>query len=185
MKLTKMAMLISNNFVDFNNYTEAVQNYLDDNYFWYLSPGLLKKADIFIKKNLINLIDDLIQIGQSVNKDFYQVSSMRESVMIEGSDLQVLGIYFRLDSNYDQYSRRVYSIGDLFGQTGGLYSVMLIIGSVFVGLFTEKLFVSSILRKIYQIDQTRDLEIRKHMMLVRCILPSGIGGFILRATAYR
>ena len=156
MKQTQLALLISNNFIDFNNYTQAVQNYLDDMYFWYLAPGLLKKADIFVKKNSINFVDDFVQLGQSINQDFYQVSSMRESVMIEGSDLQVMGVYFRLDSNYDQYFRRVYSVGDLFGQTGGLYSVLFIIGSIFVGLFTERLFVSSILRKIYQIDQTRD-----------------------------
>ena len=154
-------MLISNNFVDFNNFTHSIQNYLDDMYFWYLAPGLLKKTDIFIKKNSINFVDDFVQLGQSIDQDFYQVSSMREFVMIEDSDLQVLGIYFRLDSNYDQYSRRVYSIGDLFGQTGGLYSALFLIGSIFIVVFIERLFVSSILRKIYQIDLARELEIRK------------------------
>ena len=159
MKQTQLTLLVSNNFINFNNYTQAVQNYLDDTYFWYLAPGLLKKADIFVKKNSINFVDDFVQLGQSTSQDFYQVSSMRESINIEGSDKQVMGVYFRLDSNYDQYFRRVYSIGDLFGQTGGLYSILFIIGSLFVGMFTKSLFVSSILRKIYQIDQARDLEI--------------------------
>ena len=156
MKQAQLTFLVSNNFIDFNNYTQAVQNYLDDNYFWDLAPGLLKKTDIFIKKNSISFVDDFVQLGQSTNQDFYQVNAMRESILIEGSDLQIMGVYFRLDSNYDQYFRRVYSVGDLFGQTGGLYSVLFIIGSIFVGLFTDRLFVSSILRKIYQIDQTRD-----------------------------
>ena len=85
---------------------------------------------------------------------------MRESVVIEDTDLQIVSVYFRLDANYDNYYRRVYSIGDLLGQTGGLYSSVLMIGGFIVGIFSERLFVSSILHKIYQIDQIRDNQIR-------------------------
>ena len=163
MKDSQLAFMISNNFVDFNNYTQAVQNYLDDAYFWYLAPGLRKKVDIFIKKNSINFIDDFVQLGQSIDQDFYQVSSMRESVLIEDTDLQIISVYIRLDSNYDEFSRRVYSFGDLLGQTGGLYSALFIAGSVMVAIFTERLFVSSILKKVYQIDEVRDVEMRKYI----------------------
>ena len=163
MKDSQLAFMISNNFVDFNNYTQAVQNYLDDAYFWYLAPGLRKKVDIFVKKNSINFIDDFVQLGQSTNQDFYQVSSMRESVLIEDTDLQIISVYIRLDSNYDEFSRRVYSFGDLLGQTGGLYSAMFLTGSVMVAIFTERLFVSSILKKVYQIDEARDVEMRKYI----------------------
>ena len=71
MKDSQLAFMISNNFVDFNNYTQAVQNYLDDAYFWYLAPGLRKKVDIFVKKNSINFIDDFVQLGQSIDQDCY------------------------------------------------------------------------------------------------------------------
>ena len=71
----------------------------------------------------------------------------------------IVSVYFRLDSYFDNYSRRIYSLGDLLGQVGGLYSSILIIGALFVGIFSERLFVSSILRKIYQIDKMRDDEI--------------------------
>ena len=88
---------------------------------------------------------------------------MRESVLIEDTDLQIISVYIRLDSNYDEFSRRVYSFGDLLGQTGGLYSALFIAGSVMVAIFTERLFVSSILKKIYQIDEARDVEMRKYI----------------------
>ena len=163
MKQTQLAFMISNNNIDFNNYTEAVQSYLDDAYFWYIAPGLRKKVDIYVQKNSINFVDDFVQLGQSNNQDFYQVSGMRESVLIEDTDLQFLSIYFRFDSNYADFSRRVYSFGDLLGQTGGLYSAIFMVGAVIVGIFSERLFVSSILRKIYQIDEARDTEIRKYI----------------------
>ena len=111
--------------------------------------------------NFISLVRE--GIVTTCNKDFYQVSTMRESVLIEDTDLQIISVYIRLDSNYDEFSRRVYSFGDLLGQTGGLYSAMFIAGSVMVAIFTERLFVSSILKKIYQIDEARDVEMRKYI----------------------
>ena len=39
---------------------------------------------------------------------------------------------------------------------GGLFQVILMIGVSFVSIFSERLYVSSIIRKIYQIDKTRE-----------------------------
>ena len=41
------------------------------------------------------------------------------------------------------------------------YFILSVIGAAFVGIFSERLFVSSILHKIYQIDKIREEEIRK------------------------
>ena len=161
MKQTQFTLIISNNYLDFDNYVQPVQNYFDDRFFWDLAPGLRKKVDIFVRKNGANFIDDFIQLGQSTDDSFYQVSSMRESIVIEDTDLQIISVFFRLDSNYDNYSRRVYSFGDLMGQSGGLYSAVFMLGGVFISIFSERLFVSSILHKIYQIDEIRDNEVKK------------------------
>ena len=150
---TQLAFMVSNNYLDFDNYNEPIQSFLDDRFYWDLAPGLRKKSDIYVKKSEANFIDDFIQLGQSNDITFYQISTMRDSVVIEDTDLQIMSIYFRFDSNYDTYYRRVYSIGDLLGQTGGMYSSILLIGATFVGIFSERLFVSSILRKIYQCFQ--------------------------------
>ena len=161
MKQTQLAFMVSNNYLDFNNYTDPIHEYLDDRFFWDLAPGLRKKIDIFVKNNGAELIDDFIQLTQKNSFSFYEVSTMRESVVIEETDLQIVSVFFRLGSYFDNYSRRIYSLGDLLGQVGGLYSSILIIGALFVGIFSERLFVSSILRKIYQIDKIRDDEIWK------------------------
>ena len=153
MQQTQFTFMILNNYLDFDNYNEPIQSFLDDRFYWDLAPGLRKKSDIYIKKSEANFIDDFIQFGQSKDITFYQISTMRDSVVIEDTDLQIMSVYFRFDSNYDTYYRRIYSIGDLLGQTGGMYSSILLIGAAFVGIFSERLFVSSILRKIYQCFQ--------------------------------
>ena len=149
-------------FID--NFVQPVQYFLDDSFFWDLSPGLRKKTDVFVQKNEAILIDEFLQLGQSQQVQFYKIERTREQNLIEDTDLQIVSVYIRLDSNFDSYSRRVYSFGDLLGQTGGMYSAVVFLGAVFVGIFSERLFVSSILRKIYQIDQSRDNEIRKEII---------------------
>ena len=39
---------------------------------------------------------------------------------------------------------------------GGLFQIIIMIGISVVSIFSERIFVSSIIKKIYQIDQTRE-----------------------------
>lgn len=70
----------------------------------------------------------------------------------------MLSIYFRYDKYTDMYQRRIYSLGEVLGQAGGFYGSLLTFGSVIVFIFTERLFVTSVLRKIYQIDTWQEKE---------------------------
>ena len=62
------------------------------------------------------MIDSYIQYGQSSEKTFYQVQNTKEQVKIESTDQQIASVYIRLDSQYDIYERRIYSVGELLGQ---------------------------------------------------------------------
>ena len=128
-----------------------------------------------LENNYASLIDQYLQLGQSEELEFYEIVGYREQVLVEDTDLQIASVYFRFDSNFDSYSRRVYSFGDLLGQTGGLYSAVFFIGAVLVSIFSERLFISSILKKIYQIDQKRDQEIKAATIENRGRRPSRIG----------
>lgn len=65
-----------------------------------------------------------------------------------------------MDKYYSAFERRIYSIGDLLGQAGGLYGTSLIIGAFFVSAVANRLFVSSILNKIYMLDSGREKDIQ-------------------------
>ena len=160
MKESKLNMAIDNTYFDFSNYDDPIQHYLDETFFWDLLPGFRKKTDIFVRQNEVSLIDDLVQLGQSNETEFYQVINYREQLELEdASDLEFLSVFIRFDAFYDVYERRVYSIGDLLGQLGGVYESLMLSGALLVGVFSERLFISSILHKIYQIDQLREKEV--------------------------
>lgn len=70
-------------------------------------------------------------------------------------------MYFSMDKYFSAYERRIYSIGDMLGQAGGLYGTALIVGGLFVSAVANRLFVSSILNKLYQIDIGREESMSK------------------------
>ena len=49
-------------------------------------------------------------------------------------------------------NRSVYSIGDMFGQIGGMDSIMMSILSFLVGIFSNKVYTASLLSKFYHVN---------------------------------
>jgi hypothetical protein len=66
------------------------------------------------------------------------------------SNGEFLKVSIKSEPSYIIYDRRVYSLGDLFGQVGGLYSIVYLIGLVFTYFFADKLFRSSIMSEVYE-----------------------------------
>lgn len=158
MKDSRFSLAIVNTVVDLKNYQEPLQYVIDDGFYWELTPNMRKKTDIFIRKNEATFQDDYVQLGFPNEKEFYQVASSQDRFEAESSKGDVLSIYWRFDKTSDVYERRIYSIGDLLGQAGGFYGSFIGIGSIFLFIFSERLFVASILRKIYQIDTWQERE---------------------------
>lgn len=43
---------------------------------------------------------------------------------------------------------------EFFGNIGGLNEILKIVGGILVGLFSQKLFMYSIIKSLYQVDMT-------------------------------
>lgn len=57
---------------------------------------------------------------------------------------------------YDNYERSVFGFGNLLENIGGFYSSIIAIGMLIVPFFTEKLFYASVIKKIYQIEKSKN-----------------------------
>lgn len=58
-------------------------------------------------------------------------------------------VAFRIDFDYDVYTRQIYSSSDLLSDLGGIHSALFAIGALIVRIFAEKLFYSQIISDIY------------------------------------
>ena len=73
----------------------------------------------------------------------------------------IVAIYLRSDKKYDVYSRQVTDILTFMGDIGGLSEALLGIGMLAVGFFSQKMFMSKIVRKIYHIRKYESIESEK------------------------
>ncbi len=70
----------------------------------------------------------------------------------------MVGIYMRSDKMYDFYERKVNDLLIFMGDIGGLSEALINIGMLIVGFITQKMFMSKIFRKIYQIRKYENIE---------------------------
>ena len=63
-------------------------------------------------------------------------------------------MFIRFDPRYDIYNRQVYSILPMLGDIGGLQQSLYLIGYMVVAYFSHRIFISSILKRIYQIKKS-------------------------------
>ncbi|CAI2359077.1 unnamed protein product [Moneuplotes crassus] len=157
-KDSRFSIAIVNTVVDLKNYGKPIQYMIDDGLFWELTPGIRKKTDVFVRKNDASFEDNYVQLGFPEEKEFYQVVDSSDRFEAESSSGDLLSIYFRFDKTSDIYERKIYSLGELIGQAGGFYTVLALFGSILLFIFSERLFVSSILSRIYQIDRWQEHE---------------------------
>lgn len=75
--------------------------------------------------------------------------------MFVDSNPFMVAVYIRYDPRYTVYSRQVYSILMMLGDIGGLQQSLYYIGFVIVAFFAKRMFVSSILKEMYQTKYER------------------------------
>ncbi|CAI2386528.1 unnamed protein product [Moneuplotes crassus] len=152
MKESRFNLALVNSIVNFDDYKKPIQQVIDDGNFWELTPGIRKKSDLFIRYNLGTFEDDYFQLGFETTHDFYQVIDTTERFETESSSGDVLSLYFRLDKSTNEYERKIFSFGELLGLAGGFYGALLTIGSIFISVFSDRLYIGAVLGRIYKID---------------------------------
>lgn len=79
-----------------------------------------------------------------VNKELYDDT-------FEESTGSMITIYFRFDHGYNIYNRQIYSVMDLLRDVGGMFNSLYTIGLTVVTFLSHRLFISAILKHLYQI----------------------------------
>jgi hypothetical protein len=103
-----------------------------------------------------------VQLGQKVEDEYFQVVNIRQyDDIYSDKDGYVVAVYLRSDRMFDKYERQVYDTLTFLGDIGGLTEALISIGTLIVGFFTQKMFMSKIVRKIYHIRKYDSIESEK------------------------
>ena len=70
--------------------------------------------------------------------------------------LIILAIKFMKDEKIISYERGVFTLLEVIGNIGGLMGIFTVGGGLLVGMFSGKVFLYSILSKIYQVEEPKN-----------------------------
>ena len=83
---------------------------------------------------------------------FFSVGEVVQDLSMQTSDTNIIfNFRIQLDSKYQIIDRKVYSLGDMFGQIGGMDSILVSIGTLFMAVFSPKIYAASLLSTFYQV----------------------------------
>ena len=127
---------------------------------------------MYVQRQQASYQDSLIQFGQEREETFFQVLNIRPyddnyPQNATSSTSNVIAVYFRFDNRYDIYSLKTYSFLDLLGDLGGLFGSLSAIGLAVVGFFSDRMFVSDIMKKIYQIRKPKQNNHIQHQLKIQ------------------
>ncbi|CDW73837.1 UNKNOWN [Stylonychia lemnae] len=148
------SLAIVNTYFDFFDFKDnyPIKKFIDDSFFVEVEASKIKKANIYIQLQDAQLQDNYLQLGQTDQIQFHQISNNREyDKMYVDSDGYMIALFLRLDDQYDLYNRKIYSFLELLGDIGGLYRSLQGIGLFIVGKIAGILFLSDVMNKIYQV----------------------------------
>lgn len=154
----RLSVIYNNFYFDSDDYDDPIKRFIDDKLWVNLMAYRMKETDVFVRQNHLELQDSYLQFMGEEEKSFISIPNARETIDdIWSDEPKVAGFFFRVDSIDNTYQRQVYSSGDLFAQIGGIFIFFKLIGGFIVIMFSERLLVSALASKLYQVyDDKKD-----------------------------
>jgi len=144
-------IIMTNKYFDADNYTHPVGKTLTENIYYTLFPQMTKETHIYVKNNVLELMDSFFQYGEPEKSNFYSISGGFDNYRMQKDDLYV-NAYFLLQNEVTTHKRTIYSLFDMLGHLGGVFHLFYSCLYVFLYYYSEKMLQYSILRKCYQIN---------------------------------
>ncbi|CDW74033.1 UNKNOWN [Stylonychia lemnae] len=153
----ELTFAFTNTYLDYRNSSTKSKNklFIDDSFYLEIDSSRNKKANLYVQKQEASYQDDYIQFGQERNEEFFQVQNIQRFDDNYSPQSGVLAaVYIRFDNRYDIYQVKNYAFLEYLGDIGGLYGALSGIGIIFVSFFSQRMYISDILKRIYQVRKS-------------------------------
>jgi hypothetical protein len=144
-------ILMVDSYFDLESFDAPIKTYLTQKYFASIIGTKVKNFEVFLKENNIDRLDDYSFTKGNEQNSFYSVKEMTSDEYESEADLYA-SVKLSLDAESQNYSRNVYTILDVIGQVGGIFSLLTSFCALIVGIYAEKMAMHSILSKCYTLE---------------------------------
>jgi hypothetical protein len=112
-----------------DEYDEPIKNYLDDRFSYRITQGFTKVVNVYLKRNVVTMQDNLFQYDNSVVKEFYKIDRTQTDLSDAYPDGTYIEVNLLIDGETEYHERKVYSFLDMTGQIGGIFEIIkLVVG---------------------------------------------------------
>ena len=153
-KNLKLELGITDYYFDSGDFSNPVKINISTNNVFTLIPSFTKSVKVMIRKNDVTDATSPLPFASSSSYSFFSVGQTIQDYYAEGSDGAVLDLTFALEDKYQTIDRTVFTFGDMFGKVGGMDSMLCMIASFLVGVFSSKLYKFSLVSSFYDIVST-------------------------------
>lgn len=108
-------------------------------------------SEIRIRYNEVEDSRQYYPFAPSENINFYSIGDKLHDFKAQDASGEFLNVKITFDPKHQIISRAVFSFADLIGMIGGVNSMLLITASVFIGIFSNKIYMSALLSTFYQV----------------------------------
>mmetsp|Transcript_3310 Transcript_3310/g.3286 ORF Transcript_3310/g.3286 Transcript_3310/m.3286 type:complete len:158 (+) Transcript_3310:553-1026(+) len=84
-----------------DDYENPIQYYIDDSLFFEMEAHRVKSANFYVMKSELELEDSMIQFGQEVNIDYYQVQNYRTYDKQYLGEGELIELFIRHDRRFE------------------------------------------------------------------------------------
>jgi hypothetical protein len=155
-----LQQIIISSYFDIQAYDDKTVRYYMEDSFISFKPDASVVQTIFLKKNFLELDDNIFGLFNTKVANFFYQVSRKESFLTDDEQGPGPGIYFyelfKLDSEYDIYERQVYTITGVLRDVGGFYNSLYFLGLFLYSQFQGSFFFASFISKLYQVEQLAD-----------------------------
>ena len=141
---TYIQLAMINSYFDFDDYNKPIKSFLDDQFYYPLTSGFTKNANMYIRQNTAEQKDSLFRYQPSGSQSsFISIESVIDKFFKTNSNIVLLASFYKDPKSYN-YERTVFSFLDCWGLIGGVNEILEIWGKLIVSLFSGKIFAFSV-----------------------------------------
>ena len=156
-----VSLIIKNNYFDFNDLESPINQYFQRENFPTLNE-FYSLVQLNSKRNDYVLKDSMTQFTQDEGT-FYSFQDFK-SQLHKGHGIIYFTLELDIDSEHETYERSVYSFWEFIGLIGGIYEIMDVLVSIFIGSYNNRIFLLSVInKKIAALASQTQTELHQHI----------------------
>ena len=98
------------------------------------------------------------------------IGSVTTNTYLQGDSSDYLIFVFELDQEYLYIERRAYTFIDVLGQVGGFMGILIPLGSIIVGLISNRIYWMTLISTFYDTENTNNIIVYHTIITITNVL---------------